>query len=538
MSNDELKIISEVIGIENSAAWDIVSSDPEHNLYMVHHKPEANLAEYGQIRGVVVDTLAKTVVCRSYGYAPIVETDKITIQEGDMKVHLVDELGYEHVMDPSRMHVKTGFEGTLLHVFKHDGKVYHSTRKRLDPSRSRWGHSITFMEMYWKLGGPKDDELFDPTTYYSPYCHTFIMVHPDVLVASKDNVGEGYLVYLGPKQMWSLNYKECPYKQKQEDGSLFPGVTQEEFDNDPRPNAGWIDPALHVPETVSDMSEATTYEAGRTIFSPHNLSFEEANRHLMFGFYDPFEGYTELDKRMLPGEFVVIHYTDEKGAVVGMVRVQSTAYNWRLEMRDNNPNLLHRFFQLLNGSYIQYNTEDGQRRYNSLYPVFTPYAKESVQTRIKNDGPFVVWPQDPNFQVGDYLFTREGRMYNIWLAFLNDVPLHSQYEVSHYLDYLYNNRNEVIGWLRQLESRGHLDPTVISSRAINIIETSRRFARDAVKQGRNVTADGKRLSTKQLIRRNIRNLIMKEEGSSLYRLVKEMNRWKKDMELERQGKIE
>ncbi len=241
MSNDDIrKIISNVLDIENSAAWQIVSSDPEHNLYMVHHKPEANLADYGQIRGIVIDTEAKAIICRSYGYTPTVMIDRITVQPGDGNIHLIDELSFEHAMNPARIHFKIGFEGTMINVFKHDGKVYRSTRKRLDASRSRWGNSDTFMDMYWSLGGPGNDDLFDPDSKYSPYCHTFIIVHPDVLVVSKDNIGDGYLVYLGPKQMWSVDYNICPYKQTQKDGSLYSGVSQEQFDADSRPNAGTV----------------------------------------------------------------------------------------------------------------------------------------------------------------------------------------------------------------------------------------------------------------------------------------------------------
>ena len=531
MSQDNTrKLISQVIGIENSAAWDIVSSDPEHNLYMVHHKPEANLFDYGKIRGIVVDTEAKTVVCRSYGYTPIVNADQITIQSGDNNIHLIDELGYEHVMQPERIHMKTGFEGTLIHVFKHNGKVYRSTRKRLDPSRSRWGNSITFTEMYWDLGGPKDEVLFDSNSKYSPYCHTFILVHPDVLVVSKDNIGDGYLVYLGPKQMWSVSYDECPYKQTYENGALYFGINQEEFNEDPRPNAGWIDDTLHVPLTVTNMSDNVTHSQGHAIFSPNNLSFDEANKHLMFGFYNSFEGYNNMDYRLLPGEFVIIHYTDEYGALIKMVKVQSSSYSWRSNMRDNNPNLLYRFFQLVNGSYIHYETDDGKRRYNSLYPTLTPYDKDSIMNKIKNNEPFVIWPQtvlDKNL-----LIDKESRMYNIWLAFLNSVPLHKQKDVSNYLDYLYNNRNELIGWLRMLERRGGLDSTVIPSRAINIIGAAKKFAREKVKRDQNVTNTGKILSIKTLIRNNIRNLVMKEEGSSLYRLIRDMNRWKRDLEEE------
>lgn len=516
-------IIAKVLGIENSAAWEIVSSEPEHNLYMVHHKPEANLREYGEVRGVVVDTKAETIVSRSYGYTPTIVTNQLTVQEGSGNLHLVDELGSEHVLDPARLRLKTGFEGTVINIFKHDGIVYRATRKRLDSTRSRWGASRTFMDMYWALGGPSDEVLFDPNSKYSPYSHSFIIVHPEVLIVSKDNVGDGYLVYLGPKQMWSPDYDECPYKQTQKDGSLFPNITQEMFSADPRVDAGWIDDTVHVPETVTNMNDNVSRTQGHAIFSPHNLSFAEANKHLLFGFYNPFEGYDKLDQRMLPGEFVIIHQLDETGATQKMLRVQSVSYNWRMAMRDNNPNLKHRFFQLVNGSYIKYDTAEGKKRYDSLYPNFTAYDQQSIKNQINTDGPYVVWPQSDPEALGN----KESLMYNIWLAFLNSVPLANQKSVVNYIDYLYNKRGELITWLRGLEGRGHLDPTVFSRRVIDIVETTRKFAQERVKNGNDVVR-GKKLSVKDITKENIRNFIMKEEGGSLYRLIKEMDNYKKE----------
>jgi len=523
MSNDVKNTISKILGIENSAAWDVVSDEPEHNLYMVHHKPEANLADYGQIRGIVVDTKAGAVVARSYGYTPTVVSDQILLQQGDGNVHLIDNMGTEHVVNPARALFKVGFEGTLFNVFKHDGIVYRSTRKRLDPSRSRWGNSKPFMEMYKSLGGPSDEVLFDNSSRYSPYCHVFIVVHPDVLVVSKDNVGEGYLVYLGPKQMWSTEYDSCPYKQTQKDGSLFPGITQEQFDADPRPNAGWIDTTLHVPEIVSNMGEDVTRTSG-AIFSPHNLSIEEANKHLMFGFYKPFSN--SLDRRLLPGEFVVVHQLDENGATTGLIRVESSAYAWRATMRDNNPNLLHRFTQLVSGSYLDYTTPEGKQRYDSLYPTFEPFDDKSIKDQIAQDGPYVVWPQEGIYYDPQYLLTKEDRLYNIWLAFLNSVPLHSQKDVVGYLDWLYKKRGELITWIRMLENRDNLDSSDYGRRVIDIIETARRFARNRAEAGTDKSKDGKKLSVRDMTKDNVRNLVMKEEGGSLYKIIREMERWK------------
>ena len=519
---DIRKTVSSVLGIENSAAWDIVSFDPEHNLYMVHHKAEADLIEYGQIRGIVIDSEAKAIVCQSYGYSPTVVTNHMVIDSDTNMVKLTDNNGENHVFDPTMTTIKAGFEGTLITVFKHGGKVYRTTRKRLDASRSRWGDSETFLNMYWSLGGPADEVLFTPKSDYSPYCHSFIAVHPDVLVVSKDNIGTGYLVYLGPKPMWSVSYDECPYKQTQEDGSLFEGVTQEQFDKDERPNAGWIDDTLMTPATISDADESDICDSAYPIFLPPDLSIDEANKHLKFGFYNKFEGWDSLDKRLLPGEFLVL--TTDEGK---MLRVESEAYSWRSAMRDNDPNLFHRFFQLVNGSYLKHDTDESKAHYDKLYPTFSAYDTLSIQTHLVNSGFYVVWPQSE--LLGHELKTKDSRLYNIWLGYLNSVPLHRQIEVAGYLEEFYMRRKEVINWLKGLSARGKLDKSEFSHRVMDLIETSQKFARRAVEQGKNFDRRrGRKKSLAEMTKDNIRNFIMKEEGGSLYRLMREMMKWKRE----------
>src|SRR5207237_7753644 len=55
--------------------------------------------------------------------------------------------------------------------------------------------------MYKELNGPRE-ELFDMTKKYSPYCHTFILSHPEMVFASKIPVGVGMLIYVGSLKLW------------------------------------------------------------------------------------------------------------------------------------------------------------------------------------------------------------------------------------------------------------------------------------------------------------------------------------------------
>lgn len=513
MANADIRMtIAEVLNVENSMAWEIVSEDPEHNLYMIHHKQEANLNEYGNLRGIVVDVTAKTVVCRSNGHTPIVVSDKLNFDDAG-KMKLVDTMNNEHVVD-DKTNFKIGFEGTLITVFKHNGKVYRTTKKRLDPTKSRWGNSKTFMDIYWELGGPTDEELFDPESKYSPFCHMFIMVHPDVMIVSKNMVGSGYLVYLGHKQMYDLDYTKCPYKQTLKDGSYF-SETETDFELDGRLDAGWIENVPRKPKTSSQLNSSGT------IYEPENISLDIANKHLEFGFYPAFD-YQNMDGRLLPGEFVIIETPNY------LIKVESTSYAWRSSIRDNNPNLLHRFFQLLNGSYIQYDTPEGKLRYDNLYVTLTPYSEESIKSN--NDG-FIVWPQDYSLIDDSYLHDRDSRMYNIWLNFLSAVPPHKQKEVNEFYSLFYKKREIVISWLQMLDHNNMLDSTILSKRAIDIIKSARQFTQNRIVKKQDRTKNGKKLTMQELNYNNIRNLVMKEQGTSLYRLAKERDNYYKEMSL-------
>lgn len=475
LSNDETrKIVATVLGVENSAAWHIVSQ--EGDLAMVHHRPEANLLEWGAIRGIVIDTATKTVVCRSYGYTSTVTCDRLRVNPEGF-ITLSDENKVEYQLDPAATTFNRGYEGPLLAVFKHGGVVYRSTRKRLDPSRSRWGASKPFIQMYEEMGGPSDEDLFDPTKDYSPFVHLFILVHPDVVVATKENLDGGYIAYIGTSRMWED--EACPYP----------------------------------------LESTETEPVSLPVKPDANLTLEEANRHLKFGTYSEFEGWENLDERMLPGEFIIA----QCGGVT--LRVESIPYAWRLRMRDNNPNLFHRFFQLVTDSYIRCDETSGRDKFNSLYPIFTPYDQHSVKDQV-DETPYIAWPQDPEFRDPELLNTKEDRMYNIWLAFLNAVPLHRQKEVCGFLSKLYAYRGELITFLRTVERKNNYDG--FSPRLQNICEQARKYAKVKKGRGQDQGRNGRTLTMNQLTSDNIRNLVNKEKGGSLYRLVREMHRYKEE----------
>ena len=475
--------IGPMINLPADGPWEIVS-ETENGLYMLHHKPDADLNVYGALRGVVVDSNVGKIVSYSFPHSPKIVANSLSLIEG--KVVLNQNLS----LDPEKIKIKPGFEGPLIHVFKHDGIVYHSTRKRFDCSRSRWGSSKTFGEMYSELSGPSDEVLFDTEKKYSPYCHTFIMVYPDMLVSTRDTVGKGYLIYLGPKTMYSTGDK-CPYPVEE------------------------VDPVLRVPDTVSELIEGQ-------IYSPQVYTLEEANKHLLFGFYDGFEGYEYLDPRLLPGEFVILEDTETGD----MYRIESVSYNWRSEMRNNNPNLLHRFFELLDFAYLK-NNEIDQKRYREKFPILTFYDVEHLAKTVEKSS-MIVWPQNTETEFA-VPTTRDTKLYNIWQCFLMSVPLCRQKEVVGYYNHLVERREEIVQWLSDL-SDTKPDMTNFSKRVKDILIKTRMFAEDRVKKKQNIDRrTGRKKNVDEITKENIKNFISKEMGTSLYRILREMDRFKQEM---------
>ena len=311
--------------------------------------------------------------------------------------------------------------------------------------------------------------------------------------------------------MWSVEEDKCPYKQTGPEGETQPG-----FAEDPRPNAGWIDSTLYLPNTVQELPLPPMKPV---LYSAPFLNMQQAEQHLQRGFYSQVE-VPASDPRLSLGEFVMVHKRDSTGRITGLLRVVSTAYHWRETMRGNEPNLKLQVFRLMNGSYIKAETKDGLANYRELYPIISPVLREKeVRTQI----PILTWPllvgvvrEDPNV-----VLTKDDRYYNLALAFMMAVPLHRQKEALDMYDVAIIKRGEVVKWLRELADMEDLTSLDVPERAKNIISTAQRWALDSGQRNVRFARDG-----------NIRNLVNKEEGASLYRLARTMDEYYREEEEE------
>jgi hypothetical protein len=195
---------------------------------------------------------------------------------------------------------------------------------------------------------------------------------------------------------------------------------------------------------------------------------------------------------------------------------------------------------LTNDATIRGRPEDSMKSFRERYPEMSPYHPKDVIERLNEMNYLIEWPtweHDIKFS------TRYERLINVWSAYLMSVPLHRQKEVSLFFFKYFEDRNIVIDWLQGLEEKwpreGKSDgtETVDNDRIREIIKQVRLFAYERQKKNMNRTRDGKILSIPLLIKDNIRNLIMKEEALSFYRLLREKKKLEKTVPQDLKKKV-
>ena len=302
--------VAEVLKVPVVDDWEIYDEDPEHNLVLVHTNPDADLATYGWIKGLVLDTTTWKVVCQSYAnsttvslsmtrdLAPLktfVRTPKGPVNAEVYRFTTVD--GQRLELNTDRLQWVDGYDGTLVRVWKHRGEVYVSSHKRIHTDKATWGGSPPFKQLYTELGGPTDALFGDAES--SRIVFTFLMVHPALQIGSPVPMDAPFLLYLGEHIM-------------QGEGDLPPS------------------PAVL-----------------ETIRRPQELDLHEVNDRLKYGYFPPEQSpHLRTDPRTSHGEFVMcFEYTDaSKTQIARCLKVQSDAYTWRVAMRDNDANLEHLVF--------------------------------------------------------------------------------------------------------------------------------------------------------------------------------------------------
>lgn len=327
--------------------WSIL--DKRDSLVLLHYNEDSlNDSKLNHIRGLVLDINDSNIstICNSFMHTPILLSNKINRYPNNL---LLTKNRERIQTDGLKTVMNRGLDGVVVRLFKWKGNVYFSTFKKLynlttedsKNFKSRWGSSQTFIQMWENLGGPTD-ELFEDS---DNYCYTFIIVHPELMVGSLENVGNGKIVHI--------------------DTSLLPGSS-----------------------SLSGSSSRTR----KAIVFPHQfkscmigdnppINLDEANDFLSKGW-----GSVSIrdfkDHRLSNGEFVIISQYSN-GQLRSMYRVHSDGYQWRVNLRNGDQNIKHRLYCLLSDSYMDTNNNVFYRKFNGKYPIKAGTDLSTAESRYK-----------------------------------------------------------------------------------------------------------------------------------------------------------
>lgn len=469
--------IAGVLCLEDINALKINDARPEEGLYLVGPNDNVSYDDYGWLRGIVVDINSEKVVCESYGYIPSVVTDVLKLND-DKSLTLIDINGNKHHVEKDSWVIEQHHDAVTVRVFKHKGKVYYSTMSRLDFTRSKWGwmdgkESKMFGDMWSELNGPKAEELFQSSDS-SPFVYLFLLAHPDILNVYRGNIKEGYIGYIGYKNMSSDNL--CVLLEK----------------NEFMWSCGWSQGLI---------------EQGKKHFMPKPLTLDETNQYLRFGAYRTWADDL-VDPRLKTGESVVVYTPD------GIIHVRSHAYDWRTQIRQENPNLGMQFYAL------QHDLKLADKDFLNKYPTLQVYHINSIITTLSKDN-LTVWPNTTYLDPLTHISEPEGKMYQIWASMLMAVPIHMQKIVSKYLDNHIADKEELLNYIYNIHISGrYIDPQS-ERRLLKLVQEARNIAQERTE---NENDDDK---FDKMVKIQIKILLNKEYPNSLYRLIRDMNKTKK-----------
>ena len=521
-ANPIKSFVAVVLGLAPSlnAFWDVIDVYPKD----VNATPQLALAHYNdsfdsynrmheplrRVRGIIVDLNTGAIVCDSYGHTqslPCYErlsaetspsNPEGVIQvptEVAMYINSVDVAPEETAkitigtrpFDKANTKLFLGYEGAMIRIYKWNDLVFFSTHRRIDASASNWGGRRPFFELYKELNGPKPASFFGEE-HYSPYCYMLLIAHNEIRLAT--STSDNRIIFIGMKKVWNEAVYAAegkPYAWAGEFSVRIPTGAEgsSAFSNDHN-HSLIIQPSVDVetankflfPNDFAKNIPKNDYQAkDHEIVVEYGIGTNAVN-DIYFQRTGPI-----ASEKLAGGDFIIVYTQSSEGQTI-VYRLESPAFEYRVEVSGNDPNLYHRFAvemvtftkaepKDLRDEYPRYVGEDGkdmsldtqidrQRYWWSLfYDAVAPAYKEEVDSFYKR--------------------------YN------SDIDRVSSFILSEYPKIV------------------KLDPTSEERKRINV-NTMRRFD-DIRKIGTGTRVSG------QSPFGVIRNLLYKETGPSLYRMI-------------------
>ncbi len=342
-----LDTLASIVNVDKSL-FTVADAMEEKGLYLLHFDGEdIRSTKKGdnvrELRGTIVDINANAVCCASFGYIPTAVIDEKNVKsifkenesfiDRDNNEYNFEtfEEGYHSILENSDFtyDVFPLYEGTMIRVWKHNGELMISTHKKIDCVNSHWGSSKMFKELF--LEYTKNVDFNEYTNDHT--VHYFVLMNEDLLVCSKFPMTNrsGLVVYVGTRDKLNMDIKK----------------------------AGWM---LMEKMKLAPLTNEEIHTGSGTFYGPDLITkYSEVTKLLTKGFYD--HPAFEQSNPLCLGEGVVVTY-NENGRRRNL-RIVSAAYKKRSELVDNDPNILHRCYVLLNKALYP---KVGEDTYVSQFP--------------------------------------------------------------------------------------------------------------------------------------------------------------------------
>jgi hypothetical protein len=469
----------------------IVDSKHDHGVYMIHYDvDEINNSSKDSIdrslRGVIVSE-SEGILVPSFGYTPTIVLDDFDIKTTEQ---VTEKHGQVHILKEfNTTKILPMFDGTLLRVWKYKGEIHISSHKKMNAVNSRWGTSGKFVELFNKYTESlfSMDDLFGIVSEDSkPQIHNFLLVDNDLMISSKlplDTI-TGFVLYIS-----SVN---C--------------VLPEEIDSKLS--------TLHYTEVQS---------TDKTVFKvkEFDMDGDEYKSFLTKGF---FPNETNIHPQISLGEGLVLFNGNS------MLKVVSHGYNRRSQIVNNDPNVLHRVYEILTDTQYPKEGIDTFLEKYSIIPIPTDEQITNLEKPIVSTFP-EAWKVPSTAELSDVTEkgSHEHRLRCAVMHYAISLPLYHQKSALTSIQELLSNRykaTQIITTHYDRFSKKQFGEDV-SPRDMKVYERIHKMVLDAknyanvrVKRGEKVQGANPGQTFNKFVKDNIRGLMLREYGTSLYKIVR------------------
>jgi hypothetical protein len=511
MSNELLTTIADVLKIECSVEtskypFKIVDSKPEKDLYMVHYdvdeinnSPKDSVER--KLRGVIVSE-EDGIIVPSFGYTPTIVLDDFDIKTVE---NVTEKQGQVHnLKEFNTTKILPMFDGTLLRVWKYKNEIHISSHKKIDAINSRWGTSGKFVDLFKKY----TEEIFDledlfntegveeslEQEYTSIKIHNFLLVDNDLMISSKlslDNI-TGFVLY--------INSVNCTLPSNIEDNLS----------------------TLHYTEIKC---------TDKTVFKVKSFDMNETEYQsfLTKGF---FPNETDINPQISLGEGLILFNG------INMLKIVSNGYNNRSKLVNNDPNILHRVFELLTDS--QY-PKEGTDNFLEKYSIVSIPNDEQIKSMKE---PLVSkFPEDWKIPTAEELTSTsvkesyDNRLRTVITHYAMTLPLYHQKPAFTAIRELLDERfkaTQIIcnNYDRYSKKQYGEDVTPrdlkVYERIHKMVTDAKNYANVRIKRGEKLNGASEGQTFNKFVKDNIRGLMLREYGTSLYKIVRVLIHSSKD----------